>query len=80
MVQPELPEPFKYRLVLDADNRALPREVCNEISNELWVNEEQSNGSTLFYSREDHGEDAYPRLDAYLELHGVKECYIHYSW
>ena len=74
-----LPNCFYSRLTLNGNDRGLPDEVCNEISNELWPNRELNNDSTTNFDVESDGED-YPAISAFLKQFNINECYITYGW
>lgn len=74
-----LPNCFESRLTLNGNDRGLPDDVCDSISNHLWANRELNNDSTTRFVVESDGED-YPTISAFLKQFNVDECYITYSW
>lgn len=55
----------------------MPDDVKNEISDELWPNEELGDNDTAFIDIKD---EKYPVIVAFLKQHNIKECYINYGW
>jgi hypothetical protein len=82
------PPPTKNLLknikLLDAGRTNIPNEVRNEISEEMWPDEELGN-DTSFVRWRWNLEDKYPKTAAFLREQGIDEdseetVHIHWSW